>query len=177
LSQAEENEIAISNSQSTETGNNLRAAYAAVLNYHNSLVQARFTVAGLVIAANGFLVSAFFQVDVHAAFRFLVPFLGMLIASICWLLEVRTTQLLENLWEQGKKIEESLGLYMDRGFFYLMKNQYKNVRPRLLPFREDKLPEKCNLDCLVSHSVGLGLLYIVLSLFWLTMLFMFLVGA
>jgi len=167
----------MSNSESTEKGNNLRAAYAAVLNYHNSLVQARFTVAGLVLAANGFLVNAFFQKNVHASFQFLVPFLGILIGLICWLIEVRTTQLLENLGEQGKRIEESLGLYKDQGFFYLMKNQYKKFRPRLLPLREERLPEKCAVKSLVSHSVVLGLLYIILSLFWLTILLMFLVGA
>jgi len=166
----------MSNIQSTEIGNNLRAAYGAVLNYHNSLVQSRFTVAGLVLAANGFLVGAFFQMDVHVSFRFLVPFLGMLIALICWLLELRTTQLLENLGEQGKKIEENLGLYKDQGFFYLMEHQYEKFTPRLIPLRK-RLSEKSDIKYLVSHSVGIGLLYIVISMFWLTMLLMFLVGA
>jgi hypothetical protein len=42
---------------------NLTAGYSSIVDYHNTLVQIRFTVAGLSIAADGFLASALFQAD------------------------------------------------------------------------------------------------------------------
>lgn len=40
---------------------NLSAGYSSIVGYHNNLMQIRFTVAGLSVAADGFLASAFFQ--------------------------------------------------------------------------------------------------------------------
>ena len=74
----------------------IRAAYSAVVDYHNGLVQTRFTVAGLFFAANGFLALGVFQQSVPALLRVILSALGVGLAVICLLLELRTYQLVEN---------------------------------------------------------------------------------
>jgi hypothetical protein len=153
--------------QQGATKDDVRAAYTAVVDYHNNLVHMRFTVAGLFLAANGFLASGFFQSSVCALARAALPVLGMVVAAICWLLEVRTYQLLENLGKRGHDLEESLGLQHSQGFFSLMEHQ--SIAPRLLLTRL-RLPANRVVRYLVSHSFGLGLLYTLIGLFWLVML-------
>ena len=180
------------NTRKNKTNESCKPAYDAMVSYHNSLIQARFTVAGLVLAANGFLVSAFFMKDVDVILRSFIPPLGMLIEFICWLLEMRTYQLLENLGKRGLIIEkEQFGIFdddinKDFGFFSLMNRQYDHDEfkpvndgnkclPRLIPTKE-RLKEKSSLNLLVSHSVGIGLLYIALFVFWLFMGYLLFVG-
>ena len=64
----------------------------------------------------------------------------------------------------------------EMSFYSLRKHQDSLIPPRLIP-TPINLPKNSDLGVLVSHSVGIGLLYIVIGLFWLAMLFMFLVGA
>ena len=45
----------------TTNADAIKAAYAAIGAYHNSLVQTRFTIAGLFLAANGLLAGGFSQ--------------------------------------------------------------------------------------------------------------------
>jgi hypothetical protein len=149
------------------TKDDVRAAYAAVVDYHNNLVHMRFTVAGLFLAANGFLATGFFQSSVSALPQAALPVLGMVLAAICWLLEVRTYQLLENLVARGHDLEASLGLQQSQGFFFLMECQ--PIRPRL-PLTRLRLPANRVVRYLVSHSFGIGLLYTLIGLFWLVML-------
>jgi hypothetical protein len=160
----------MSNSKPSATSDDVRAAYAAVVDYHNNLVQMRFTVAGLFLAANGFLASGFFQSSLSALPRSALPILGLILTAICWLLEVRTYQLLENLGVRGNDLEKSLGLNEDQGFFSIMAHQ--PIGPRLLPTRL-RLPQNRGVRSIFSHSVGIGLLYIIIGLFWLIMLTVF----
>ena len=142
----------------------IRAAYAAIVDYHNNLVPMRFTVAGLVLAANGFLASAFSQSDLSVSLKIALPILGILVSGICWLLEVRNNQLLENLSDRGERLEKTLGLQDDQGFFSLMLHQ--PIGARILPFHRS-WPSNKVMQFLVSHSFGISILYIIIGLSWL----------
>ena len=167
-------------SKANEYRENLRAAYSAIADYHNNIVQARFTVTGLVIAANGFLVSAFFQSNVSVWLRIYIPILGIIIAFICWLLEIRNSHLLTNLTVRGLTIEDEFeinnnDIRKDRGFFSLMKNQYEWYPKKFIPL-ESEIGEKNILSELASHHAAIGLLYIIFSIFWLVMFIMLIFG-
>ena len=148
--------------QSTST-DAIKAAYAAIVAYHNSLVQTRFTITGLFLAANGLLAGGLFQTGASELPKFAIPVFGLALAIICWFLEVRTYQLLENLGKRGLDLEDHLGLQKTHGFFSLMSNQ--PIGPRLLPTRL-RLPA----SKLFSHSFGFALLYTIIALFWVYML-------
>ena len=141
----------------------IKAAYAAIVAYHNNLVQTRFTITGLFLAANGLLAGGFFQAGKSELPRFSLPVLGLTLAIICWILEVRTYQLLENLGKRGLDLEDRLGLQKTHGFFSLLENQ--PIGPRLLPTRL-RLPA----SKLFSHSLGFALLYTIIALFWVYLL-------
>jgi len=162
----------MSNSQPNATNDEIRAAYAAIVDYHNNLFPMRFTVAGLVLAANGFLVSVFSQSNLSLSLRVAIPILGILVSFICWMLEVRTYQLLENLSARGERLEKSLGLKDDQGFFSLMSHQ--PIGPRILPLYR-RWPSNRIVQFLVSHSFGINILYIIIGLFWLIAFILFLV--
>lgn len=161
-------------SQSTPTNDDIRAVYSAIVDYHNNLVQTRFTVAGLVLAANGFLAGAFFQPGIHDFPRITILVLGMILAIICWLLELRTYQLLDNLGMRGLALEKRIGISNELGFFSLMEHQ--PIRPRLM-LTHVRLPSNKVTRYFVSHSFGIGLLYPIIGLFWLLMLVLYRVGA
>lgn len=157
-------------SQKSNDNNDVRVAYNAIVDYHNNLVQARFTVAGLVIAANGFLASAFFQSSGSASPHISLPVLAILLAVICWLLEVRTYQLLENLATRGLCLEKnSLDLKEDQGFFYLMEKQ--PIGSRLMP-THIKLPVNKVVQFLVSHRFAFSSLYLLICAFWIIVPFL-----
>lgn len=141
----------------------LRASYGAIVDYHNNLVQMRFNVAGLFLAANAFLASGFFQTGASSLPWFALPVLGILLAGICWLLELRTYQLLDNLADRGVHIERLLGISTAHGFFALMRSQA--IGPRLLITRL-RIPPIKSVRYIVSHSFGIGLLYGVVAAFW-----------
>ena len=143
--------------QPKATSDDIRAAYAAVVDYHNNLVQMRFTVAGLFLAANGLLASGFFQSNLSPLFLDALSVLGMGIAVSCGLLEVRTNRLLKNLGVRGLALERQLGLHEENGFFSLMEHQPSSPRNRVVRY-------------LISHSFGIGLLYTLVILFWLFMI-------
>ncbi|HSN24191.1 MAG TPA: hypothetical protein VLS45_08510 [Methylomicrobium sp.] len=141
----------------------IKAAYAAIVAYHNNLVQARFTITGLFLTANGLLAGGFFQAGMSQLPKFALPALGLALAAICWMLEIRTYQLLENLGKRGLDLEDRLGMQKDHGFFSLMDSQ--PIGPRLLPTRLRLRTSK-----LFSHSRGFVLLYTVIALFWVYLL-------
>jgi hypothetical protein len=164
---------AMGSDSETSGADALRAVYSAVVAYHNSLVQMRFTIAGLFLAANGLLAGGLFQASVSALPGFAVPALGMLLAFVCWLLEVRTYQLLENLGARGLELEAQLGVGSS-GFFALMAHQPIGPRLLLTPLR---LPANKVVRYFVSHSMGVGLLYNMIGLFWLVVLVVQMAGA
>ncbi len=141
----------------------IKAAYAAIVAYHNGLVQTRFTIAGLFLAANGLLAGGFSQASLSVLPKPALPTLAIILAIICWALEVRTYQLMENLGRRGSDLENHLGLQKVEGFFSLLAHQ--PIGPRLLP-TQFRLPA----SKLFSHSLGLALLYILVALFWIIML-------
>ncbi|MBI5932568.1 MAG: hypothetical protein HY867_02580 [Chloroflexi bacterium] len=146
---------------------NLSAGYDGIVDYHNNLVQIRFTVAGLSIAADGFLASAFFQTDAVVLSRIIISILGIVLTFICGMLEIRTFQLLNKLLKGGYEIEKILGLNEEQGMFsILMQTQ---ILPRFLS-KPMKRPAKREGKFIFSHSVMFGLLYASVFIFWLTML-------
>jgi hypothetical protein len=153
------------NNPPNDNKDNLRAAYAAVAAYHNSLVEMRFTIAGLFLAANGFLAIGFFQPSISIWYRVFMSLLGMVLAIICWLLEVRTYQLLENLDERGGDLEKGFSLHDDQGFFSLIK--FQPLGPKWLP-TSHSITNRF-VRALTSHRVAFSLLYIIVSAFWLVM--------
>ena len=150
------------------TNEDLRAAYAAIADYHTSLVQTRFTIVGLFLAANGFLAIGFFQSGAPALARIALPVIAIVLTVICWVLEVRTYHLLENLAVRGLELEKLLGYREDQGFFSLLK--YQPVRARLIPI-PFRLPNVKG-ELIFSHTAGISLIYIIIGLFWLVMLFL-----
>ena len=142
------------------------AVYTAIANYHNNLVHMRFTVAGLFLAANSLLVSGFFLQVEHPFWRWLCfPIAGMGLSIVCWLLEARTSNLLDNLVHRGSGLET---VSEDAGFFSLMKGQGWIIPKRLFPFRLE-VPEV--IKPYVRHSVGISALYGLIGFgFWVSML-------
>ncbi len=146
---------------------NLSAGYNGIVDYHNNLVQIRFTVAGLSIAADGFLASAFFQTDSVALSRIIISILGIVLTFICGMLEIRTFQLLNKLLKGGYEIEKIFGVNEGQGVFSILtQNQ---IVPRFIgkPLKGSTKREK---KFIFSHSVMFGLLYVSVFIFWLTML-------
>lgn len=150
-------------SQDNQATDNLGSIYSAIVDYHNNLVHMRFTVAGLFLAANGFLVGGLYSSSTSPMPWYALPVLGIALAAICWLLEIRTYHLLANLGARGKLLEKKLGIARDYGFFSLMESQ--TIPPRLLVTRI-KLPINGFVRYTVSHSFGVGILYGVVWLFW-----------
>lgn len=144
----------------------LSAGYNGIIDYHDSLVQIRFTVAGLSIAADGFLASAFFQTDSAILSKIIIAILGLVLTFICGMLEIRTFQLLMKLLKGGYELEKVFGLKEDQGMFsILMQNQ---LAPRFIskPLKGSAKRQKF----IFSHSVMFGLLYVCVFIFWLLML-------
>jgi hypothetical protein len=145
---------------------NFSAGYNGIVEYHNVLVQIRFTVAGLSIAADGFLASALFNTSAPLFSKIIISLLGIILTFICGMLEIRTFQLLNKLLKGGYELEKVFGLKGDQGVFsILMQNQ---IVPRLKgkPVKQSANQEKF----IFSHSVMFGLLYVCILIFWLTML-------
>ncbi len=142
----------------------LKEVYRSVVDYHNSLVNMRFTVAGLYIAGSAFLVNALFSDYQWCYTKITVCSLGLVLTLIVFIIEVRTRNLLKNLGKFGGEIEKEFKLKSFKvncneikGFFELM----------------DKQPIQPPFPKLVTHTKGLYLLYIFLGLFWLAMLLFF----
>lgn len=153
------------NTTPTKYSRDLSASYSAIVDYHNTLVQARFTVVGLFLAANAFLATGFFQGAPDKLPAYTLPVLGSILTAICWLLELRTYQLLDNLGTRGSALEkEILGDDNEHGFFSLMKKQ--PLGPKLLILRI-RFETNSLVKYLVSHSFGIGALYAAIGIFWL----------
>lgn len=146
----------------------LLAVYSAVVDYHNNLVHMRFTVAGLYLAASGFLVGALFVGRDWCGTKLSVTLLGLTLTAIAWLLEIRTYCLLENLGSKGIEIETKLRLGGIQGFFALMSKQPLSPRLPFIRVRLTRCPKFVRY--IVSHSLGLDLLYLCLAGFWVFIL-------
>ena len=147
---------------------NLPTIYNAIVDYHNVLIQVRFTIAGLYLAATGFLVNSWFNIDHQNCTYVFIPILGISLALVCWLLEIRTYHLLNNLGNRGKTIENSMKINSDIGFFALMEKQ--PLQPKW-PFTQKELPQWTFFKCIVSHSFGFNLIYLIIFIFWIITFF------
>lgn len=145
---------------------NLDAGYDGIVDYHNNLVQIRFTVAGLSIAADGFLASALFNTSAPLFSKIIISVLGIILTFICGMLEIRTFQLLNKLLKGGFELEKAFGFKENQGVFsILMQNQ---IVPRFIgkPLKRSAKGGRF----IFSHSVMFGLLYVCIFFFWVTML-------
>jgi hypothetical protein len=154
-------------SNQTSKDENLTAGYSSIVDYHNTLVQVRFTVAGLSVAADGFLASALFQADSPVVSKILISTLGVILTFICGMLEIRTLQLLMKLLKGGYEIERIFGLTEEQGVFSIL--MQAQIVPRFLSKRS-KASAKRETRFVFSHSVMFGLLYLCIFIFWLIML-------
>ncbi|HCC78019.1 MAG: hypothetical protein A2X25_00350 [Chloroflexi bacterium GWB2_49_20] len=155
------------NSNPTIKCENLSTGYNGIVDYHNNLVQIRFTVAGLSIAADGFLASALFQTGSLMFSKILISILGVVLTFICGMLEIRTYQLLNELLKGGYALEKILGLNEEQGLFSIL--MHAQIVPRFLskPLKGSAKREK---KFIFSHSVMFVLLYVCVFIFWLIML-------
>lgn len=145
----------------------LGTGYNGIVDYHNNLVQVRFTVAGLSVAADGFLASAFFQTGSPQFSRILIASLGLILTFICGMLELRTLQLLMKLLKSGYALEKAMGLGEEQGVFsVLMQSQ---IVPKFLT-KFSKAKAKQENKFVFSHSVMFWMLYICIFVFWTIML-------
>lgn len=154
---------------STTSSDDLRAIYAATTNYHVGLVQVRFSVVGLFLAANGFLAIGFFQPGESTVGRIALPVIAFLITFIFYMLEVRNFHIIENLDRLGRDLEKRMGVAEEMGFFSLMSNMKVGALliPTLIRLRVQK-----NVYTIFSHSFWISMIYILIGLFWALMLFL-----
>jgi hypothetical protein len=162
----------MANNQGNDNSENIRAAYSAIVDYHNNLVQIRFTVVGLFLAANGFLASGFFQTtpDKLVIAKVILPIIGLLLTLFCMGIEVRNRQLLDNLAARGKDLEMNLSLKNYQGFFSLMENQ--PIGPRIFGKRLQNRAYDFSKHVL-TQTIGIKLIYICIFFFWLIIPFLF----
>ena len=168
---------------STYKEEDTRAEYSAVVGYHTAIVNSRFTVAGLYVAAVGFLAGAVFGKDTSAVARIAGSGLACWLTLCLWILELRSRALFTNLAHRGIDIEHRYwGLTEGEdwycGFF---SRQYKEppqgeldkdgLSRRKKPDRPTlgwaKKPMRESLSRFISHSLGLDLLYAGCGIFWL----------
>jgi hypothetical protein len=154
----------------------IRAEYAAIVSYHNALVTARFTVAGLLIAGSGFLASAVFKTELSFAAKTAGATLAMWLSLCVWVLELRSRALYRNIALRGVQIEHEkwslVGSEWQDGFF---SRQYKTIPGEQSPAGPSsidiptvfgyRLPQR--LARLITHSAGFDLLYGGSAVFWL----------
>jgi hypothetical protein len=142
---------------SREKRDDLHIMFNAIVDYHNNLAQMRFYVAALYLAATGFLAGGWFGDGARQSSDWLIPFLGLAFTLACLILEFRTQLLLWNLGARGRKIERKLKVPSGKAFFALMDKQ--------------PLPRRWNPGrSLISHTFGLGIIYVSVTIFWIVVL-------
>ena len=154
------------------SGDEARAEHRACVDYHTALVNSRFTIAGLYVAAMGFIAAAVFKPDITWDFRSAISLLACWLSICLWILELRSRALFTNIAHRGIQIERThwglVGEDLMAGFFSrqhkLPAEGLENTRPdqprRVNPdlvtiaFRPGK-PLSRRWASLISHSMGL----------------------
>jgi hypothetical protein len=160
----------------------LRTEYSLIVGYHNSLVNSRFTIAGLYVAGIGVLAGVILGKDVLWSYRMIASGLACWLTLCLWILELRSRCLYTNLAKRGIDIEHNYWqLKGDNWYNGFFSRQYKIPpldhektkeiphkpgpdRPKLLWFKKTLpiwLSEK------ISHSFGFDLLYAGCGTFWI----------
>ena len=102
-----------------------RCEYEAVVGYHSSLVNSRFTIAGLYVAAIGFLASAVLTNSTWFT-RVVASALAWWLTACLWILELRSRSLYWNLAHRGIDIEHRhWGLVAEQWYDGFFSRQYK----------------------------------------------------
>lgn len=78
-----------------------RAEHKSCVDYHTSLVNSRFTIVGLYVAAMGFIASTSFKYDTSWDFRAACALLAILITFCLWILELRSRALFTSIAHRG----------------------------------------------------------------------------
>ncbi len=141
-------------------------AYEALVTYHHTLVQSRFSAVALYMAAASFLVAAHLaDTSTWKGHAILIPLLGLATTLAVWFLELRTEALLANVARRGVQIESDLGLGNDEGFFKLMAMpQPLGVR---VPFLRTRVPNSGSaVRYFTSHTLWLEVIYLSFLCFW-----------
>lgn len=144
--------------------------YQATTNYFIALVQMRFSVASLFLAAIAFLIGAIFSDYAGLKSKdIVVASLGLAVTSIVWVLELRTASLIANLANLGKGYETDGS--DQKGFFSLLSHEQPiGIR---VPFVKSVYLSNSNrvVNRIFSHTFALNTLYLTFFIFWLYMLF------
>ncbi len=148
----------------------VRAEYGALVSYGISSVSSRFTVAGLYMAASGFLAAAAFKDGLSTAARIVVCLFGGSITLCVWMLELRTRHLLAILSKRGRDIERDIwgltGTAYYSGFFSRQGKIPPKVAPEhgkehdytILGYSSRGLPRWVAVR--ITHSFGFDLMYL-----------------
>jgi hypothetical protein len=150
---------------------NLRAEYAALSSYFNTLITFRLTLMGFFLAAIGFMVGGDWPIKAPIAF------LGILLTAPLYLFEIRTRILFSDLakraiaieqlyWKCGEDGSNELS-YFSRQFPHYLKPYGISINydPHEAPIKIlGFIPIKSKL---LSHSFSLDLLYLGILLFFI----------
>lgn len=165
----------------TRDPDDIRSEYAAVVEYHGSTVSSRFTIAGLYVAAIGFIASAVLDKDAVWLARAGGSALAWWLTFCLWILELRSRALYTNLAHRGIDIEHRLwGLVAQQWYEGFFSRQYKEAptahldkpgvppqpgwdRPKIA-WMKKPLSEK--VSRFISHTWGFDLLYAGSWIFW-----------
>lgn len=160
---------------------NRRVEYAAIVGYHGSLVTARFTIAGLVIASSAFLASAVFGPGGETPLKVAGAAIGAWLSFAVWVLELRTRALYRLIARRGVDIEHNAWGLKGRNWYEgAFSRQYKTPPefgedtadiPALKTLPSDPVsifgwspPRRIARQ--ISHSNAFDLLYGGTTLFW-----------
>lgn len=160
-----------------------RAEHRACVDYHIALVNSRFTIVGLYVAAMGFIAGAVFKEVISWDFRAAVSLLACWLTACLWILELRSRALFTNVAHRGIDIERRYwkldGEELMSGFFSRQHKlpakteeldssaaprRKKPDRPVLGWSPDAAISEKWSR--FISHSMGLDLLYAGGLVFW-----------
>lgn len=163
-----------------------RAEHRACVDYHTALVNSRFTIMGLYIAAMAFIAGVVFKPDISLDFRAAISLLACLLTVCVWILELRSHSLVTDIAYRGIEIERNYwklnGEDSNSGFF---SRQHKlpeetstdtstkaslKVNPDDLPVAVEPDKQRAKVTKYISHKFALNFLYGGCLLFWFTTL-------
>lgn len=153
----------------TEAKENLRTEYAALSEYHTSLISSRLTLLGFFLAGLGLLIGDTWPISLPKCF------LGLLLTICIYIYELRTRILTQAIAKRGAEIEQNDWKFNSKiartqPLFSLQypKTEIPNYNIDLKLFGKIKLRNIPVLGKLrISYSVALDLLYIGLIFFFI----------
>jgi len=154
-----------------------RAEYSACVGYHTALVNTRFTILGLYIAAMAFIAGAVFTPDISLDFRAAISLLACLLTVCVWILELRSHSLVTDIAYRGTEIERNYwklnGENSNSGFFSRQHKLPEETSSEAslkvnhdLPVAFEPDKQRAKVTKYISHKFALNLLYGGCLLFW-----------